>query len=132
MLTSREREVVDAAVAALLRDVPPLGDDTREQVVRDVAVFLAAQIAGMPSTLRVPYRAALAAFDLLPLLRYGRPFHLLENSAQVAWLDLWGERGGLPTRSFVKLLRSCVLFAYFDHPVVVARLEAAARPEAAV
>src|SRR5262249_44240841 len=100
MLTGREREVVRAVVAALAPDFPPLGHDAHERVLDDVATFLASLIAGMATTLRLPYRSALAAFDLLPLLRFGRPFRRLERARQVAWLDLWNERGGVPTRSF--------------------------------
>jgi len=131
MLTAREREVIHQIVVALLPSFPPLDDEARERVTRDAASFLASQIAGMPTSLRLPYRAALAAFDLLPLLRFGRSFPSLERERQVAWLDLWNERGVVPTRSFVKLLRSCALFAYFDHPLVVAQLCAVTRPEVA-
>jgi hypothetical protein len=128
VLTSREREVVQAVVAALLPGFPPLDGAAREQVVRDVAGFLGSQIGAMPATLRAPYRIALAAFGLLPLFRYGRTSTRLDADTRAAWLELWGERGGLPTRSFVKLLRSCALLAYFDHSLVTEKLAAAARP----
>jgi len=131
VLTSREREVVQAVVAALLPGFPPLDGAARERVVRDVAGFLGSQIGAMPATLRGPYRIALAAFGFLPFFRYGRTFTRLDTDARAAWLQLWEEHGGLPTRSFVRVLRSCTLLAYFDHPLVTEQLAASARPGAA-
>jgi hypothetical protein len=123
-LTARERELVRAVVGVLLPDFPILPDDVRGRVEQDVAAFLGAQIAGLPTPLRMPYRLALAALGGLPVLRYGRPFTRLEHEQRVRWLDLWQERGGLATASVLKLLRSCALFAYFDHPLVTEQLEA--------
>ena len=117
--------------AALLPSAPGLAPDARAQVERDVAAFLAGQVASLPTLLRIPYRVALAAFDLLPLVRRRRTFRQLDGVARAAWLDTWTERRGLATRNFVKLLRSCALLAYFDHPLVAAELASATRPGAA-
>ena len=124
-LTTRERELLRAVVTVLLPDYPPLPDDVRGRVEEDVTTFLAAQIAGLATPLRMPYRLALAILDGLPLLRYGRPFTRLEPVQRVRWLDVWQARGGVATASVLKLLRSCALFAYFDHPLVTEQLEAA-------
>jgi hypothetical protein len=111
--------VLHAAVVALAPTVPPLGDAARTRVRGDVAAFVTAQIAHMPVALRLPYRVALAAFNFLAVLRYRRSFCHIEPVAQADWLDRWSERYGFLARNFVKLLRTCTLFAYFDHPLVV-------------
>jgi len=129
-LTTRERELVRAVVTVLLPEYPQLPDDARGRVAEDVAAFLDAQIAGLATPLRLPYRLALAILDGLPLLRYGRPFTRLERAQRERWLDVWQARGGVATASVLKLLRSCALFAYFDHPVVIERLEAGAADRA--
>lgn len=130
-LTRREHEILAAATAVLVPVMPPLAGEARTRVERDVTAFLVAQIAAMPTLLQLPYRGALAAFDLLPLVRYSRLFRRLDGTAGAAWLAAWTARGGLPARNFVKLLRSCALLAYFDHPLVVAALASGRRSEAA-
>lgn len=130
-LTTRERDVIRSATSALLPATPPLAPDVRTQVANDVAGFVASLIVRMPATLRVPYRVALLAFDTLPVVPHRRSFRGLDPATQQAWLRLWSDRGGTATRSFVKLLRSCALFAFFDHPQVIAALGAAGRPGAA-
>ena len=127
MLTRRERKVLHAVVAVLVPNLPPLGDQARAGVLSDVAEFLTSQIARMPVTLRLPYRMTLAVFDLVPVLLYQRSFCRLDPVAQTKWLDGWSTGYGLLAGSFVKLLRNCSLFAYFDHPLVVAQLEASDR-----
>lgn len=96
----------------------------RAAVEDDVARLVATQIAAMPSFLRLPYRCALVGFDLLPLVRWGRTFRGLDGGRRAAWVATWDERGLGPTHAFVKLVRSCSLLAFFDHPRVGAALAA--------
>jgi hypothetical protein len=118
--TSPEAPLVAALVVSLVPARPSLAPDEREAIVADVARLVASQIAALPTFLRLPYRLALLAFDLLPLLRWGRTFRHLDADTQRAWIRLWDEGGVGPTRSFVKLIRSCTLLAWFDHPRVTA------------
>src|SRR5262245_48510590 len=77
----------------------------------------------MPTFLRVPYRIALFAFNWLAVLRYRRPFVALGDELAATYLALWSNRGLGLNRDFVKLIRSCALLAYFDHPATRARLD---------
>jgi hypothetical protein len=132
MLSRREQDVLTGVAACLVPDFPPLDTGAREHVLRDVSAFLVGQVDALPGVLRVPYRCALAAFDVAPVARHRRTFRRLPPAAQAAHLVWWTDAGGLATRNFVKLLRSCTLLAWFDHPLVTGRLlDTPARPEEA-
>ena len=113
-----QEALLAAIVHCLLPPFPELPAAERAAVTADVVTLVGAQIAAMPRFLRLPYRSALAAFDLLCVLRYGRPFRALDESRQRAWLEAWDERGVGATHAMVKLVRSCTLFAWFDDPRV--------------
>ena len=130
-MTKHLREIIVAAVDALGPGFPPLAPDARERVTSDVAGFLVQQIGGIPDPLRLPYHAALVVFDAAAVLHHQRTFRGLDRAARVAHLAWWANVGGLATRTFVKLLRSCTLLAWFDHPLVTERLAAAPRAGAA-
>jgi len=127
MLTRREHEIVAAAADALVPGFPALPPADRARATADVARFLAQQVGAMPVVLRTPYRAALVAFDLAAVVRARRAFRRLETAGRVAHVAWWEDLGGLATRNFVKLLRSCALLAWFDHPLVTAWLGGADR-----
>lgn len=110
--------VVGAMVERLLPDWPALAGPSRDRVAREVAAYVATQIAAAPSFLRLPMRLALHAFALLPLLRDGRTFAALRPARQAAYLALWSDAPVLAMRDLVKLVRSTALLAYFDHPEV--------------
>ena len=116
-------------VQLIVPSYPDLGESERSQVHVAVTDFVASQIDGLPVHLGVPYRWALTAFEWLGVLRFGTRFSDLDPSAQEAYLKLWSEFPIGPPRDFVKLIRSCALLAYFDHPLVVARLPGAPRTE---
>jgi hypothetical protein len=124
---------LSATLAAIVRVIlpahPELDATARSAVESEVTRYVARQIQAMPGFLRLPYRAALLAFDLLPLLRYARPFRALAPAAQAAYLARWNAAPIAAMRDVIKLMRSSALLVYFDHPLVLARLEAA-RPSA--
>jgi hypothetical protein len=120
---------LSATLAAIVRVIlpphPELDAADRNTVEVEVTRYVARQIQSMPGFLRVPYRAALLAFDLLPLLRYARPFRALAPAGQAAYLAQWNEAPIAAMRDVIKLMRSSALLVYYDHPLVIARLEAA-------
>lgn len=119
MSAARPQEaLLTSIVQCVLPPFPALPATDRAAVADDVVGTVGAQIAAMPRFLRIPYRGALSALDLLCVLRYGRPFRLVDEARQRAWIETWDERGIGPTRAVVKLVRSCTLFAWFDHPRV--------------
>lgn len=130
-LSRYESRIVADVVRLILPEYPPLDSSVREEVSVDVTSYVASQIRSMPSFLAHPYRLALLAFDLLPLLRYGRTFHSLPYGRKHAYLAGWSDAPIGVMRDFVKLIRSCALLAYFDHPRVGAELEAERQPRAA-
>jgi hypothetical protein len=131
MIPSRQRHVV-AEIVGLVTPAEFLPDPEARARVRDDATdFVCSQIAAMPSFLRLPYRLALAAFNLLPVLRWARPFSRLPERARTAYLSVWSDGGISLNRDFVKLLRSCALLAYFDHEEVRRQLRNAPRPSLA-
>jgi hypothetical protein len=127
-INSHNAKVIVRVVQLLTPPYPPLDAAVRSAVQRDVALFVNAQIKTMPSFLRLPYRLALLAFDWLPAFAYRRRFVALADDHARAYLALWSERGPSLTRDFVKLMRSCALLAYFDHPQVRGALDAGQVP----
>lgn len=121
---SIEARLLDIA-RPLLPSVPELPPDEARRVEDDLAGDLAAQIARLPAHLAAPFRVALVAFDLLPLLRFGRPYRALPIETQRRVVRAWSNAPIGAFRNFVKLVRSCALYTYLDHPIVTARLERA-------
>jgi hypothetical protein len=124
-LGRRAEATVGAIVACLVPAYPEVDPTVRAGVLADVTRFVGSQIAALPDFLRFPYGAALTAFELLPLLRWGRSFSALDAARRRAWVDLWTDAKIGAMRNFVKLIRGCALLAYYDHPALAASLRAA-------
>lgn len=121
-------KIVFDVVRTILPRYPELDPDASAAVEADVASYVGAQIASMPAFLRLPYQLALLAFAWLPVVRHGRPFGRLSPMARAAYLGAWSDGPIAPLRDVVKLMRSSALLVYFDHPLVVERLEAERPP----
>ena len=121
-LSQSQRQVVAEIVGLVLPERPSLSAPERARVHSAVTGFVASQIEAMPTFLALPYRVTLVAFQLLSTLRYGRRFDGLNEASQAAYLALWSEGPVAPARDFTRLIRSCALLAYFDHPDVRSHL----------
>lgn len=119
---SRISPIVAEIASTLLPDYPHLASDERRGVERDVAAYVAGQIDSMPTFLRLPYRLALVAFDVLSMPLHGRRFRSLPRAARESYASSWNAAPLPPMRDFLKLIRSTALLVYFDHPVVRHRL----------
>jgi hypothetical protein len=131
-LSSTRRRVVAEIVRLTLPAYPELDEQARARVHADVTGFVVSQIEGLPSFLHLPYRLGITTFHLLSLLRYGRRFASLPDAARESYLSFWSDGVMGPTRDFIKLIRSCALLAYFDHPGVRRRLLAEREGKSAV
>ena len=120
----RQPAVLRGILSLIIPAYPDLDAATRASVEDDVTRYVASQIGHMPGFLRLPYQLALLAFDWLAFLRYARPFHGLGIEQQSHYLTHWSEGPFGPMRDFTKLIRSSGLLVYFDHPLVLQRLEA--------
>lgn len=128
-MTGRTR-LLQQIVRALLPSEPELGPQAGRKVEEAVVTFVAAQISSLPHFIRIPYSFALLGFDWLAVARYGRRYARLDELQRRRYLGAW-ERSPLSLcRDFVKLLRSCTLLAYLDHPLVARQLETTAAVEA--
>lgn len=116
-----------AIVTCLAPSFPAVDAPTRQRVLADTSRFVASQIDALPDFLRFPYRCALSGFEWLPLLRWGRRFTSLDDVRQSTYVDFWSEAKLGLMRNFVKLIRSCALLAYYDHPAVQEPLNAQVR-----
>ncbi len=119
-----------AIVALVIPDFPQLEAVVRSRVHDDVCRYVLEQIGSMAGFLAGPYRLAILGFEALPVLRYGKAFHALPRPRQHAYLSRWSAAPLGAMRDFVKLIRSCALLAYFDHPDVrhVLETDHATRP----
>ncbi len=127
-LPARYTRVLSEIVRLLVPSYPKVDPAVKARVHADVTAFVVSQIEAMPSFLRLPYKLALITFNLLPLFWRGRPFVALPAAAQTAYVALWSDGPIGAMRDFVKLIRSCALLAYFDHPEVARRLDAQRMP----
>jgi hypothetical protein len=123
-LSRRQTAVVSAILRVLEPEYPELDEVERASAHGDVTRYVAAQIQGMPTHLRLPYKLALLAFDCLPLLRHLHRFVSLPAASQRDYLALWTDSPIGPMRDFVKLIRSSGLLVYYDHPLLTRRLVA--------
>jgi hypothetical protein len=101
---------------------------TREGMViveEDVMRYLTGQILAMPAYLKVPYVLALHGFNCLSLFRFGLPFTHMRRSQQLRYIRFWSASPIGLMRDFIKLIRSCVLLSYLDHPLVLKEMESA-------
>ena len=122
---SRTRTTVVAGIIEVVAPVyPDLEQSVQIAVHQDVTRYVASQIQSMPSFLRLPYELALTVFNWLALVPYGGRFIHLPRAAQASYLALWSDAPMSVMRDFVKLIRSCAVLAYFDHPLVAERLAA--------
>jgi len=118
-----QRRVLAAVVDLLLPPSPELEAQTRRRVAEDATRFVVVEVESMPKFLRMPYLLAIVAFQWSAMARYARPCSRLASEQRQAYLSLWSHSRVGPLRDFVKLIRSCALLAYFDHPEVRAVLE---------
>ena len=118
------REVLALTVDVLLPSHPHLDPATSQVVRTDVAAFVVSQVNALPSFLKLPYLVAVTAFDLTPIFRKGRPFRRLDADARASALAAWDTSALAPKRNYTKLIRSCALLAYYDHPAVLSALHA--------
>lgn len=107
-----------ALTTTLLPPWPDLPGPLRGEVEADVVDYVRRQIRRMPLFLRLPWTAVLLVFAAGAVVRYGRPFASLSSGRRRAWVSLWAESPLVPMRDFVRMVRSCALLAWFDHPVV--------------
>ncbi|MEW6735059.1 MAG: hypothetical protein AB1489_27460 [Acidobacteriota bacterium] len=118
------RELIAKLVSPLLPEQPVLNTEDRYSVETATINFVVAQIAAMPAFLRLPYQIALHSFNWLALLRYGRPYVRLDLTTRQRYVEMWADSPLGVMRDFVKLIRSCALLQYLDHPIALAQLEA--------
>ncbi len=108
---------------ALIPDEPVLDRDQAVRVEQDVLEFVLAELQAMPLYLWIPYNCALVCFNVLAVCRYGSTFLGLDQERQRAYVQSWTGSGMRLKRDMIRLIRSCVLLSYLDHPLVLARLE---------
>ena len=127
-LSRSHREVIGQTVTVLLPEHPHLNPETRGRVRDDVTAFVASQIDALPPFLNLPYRFALTVFDLAPLLRHRRRFRRLDVNVRAALLADWDMSALAAKRGYVRLIRSCAVLAYYDHPAVLRVLQTDVEP----
>lgn len=102
---------------------PLLTPEEKARVEKKVVSDLAGQILAMPVYLKVPYMMTLHGFNYLSCFRFGLPFTIINQEKQGKYVRLWSRSPIGLMRDFIKLIRSCVLLAYLDHPLVLQELE---------
>jgi hypothetical protein len=117
---------IATVVASLLPAHPRVTESVRATVTASVVEFVVSQVGALPDFLRIPYGLGLLAFEYLPLARWGRPLGHLDAERRAAYIASWSDSPLGAARNFMKLMRSCALLAYYDHPALRSALEAPA------
>lgn len=113
-----------ALTVSLLPPWPALPAVSRREIEAEVIGYVDRQVSRMPLFLRLPYLGVLVIFSWGAAFRYGRPFAQLAARQRQAWVNLWAQSPVVPMRDFVRLVRSCALLAWFDHPTVSVAMRA--------
>ncbi|MFH1029432.1 MAG: hypothetical protein V1791_15645, partial [Pseudomonadota bacterium] len=103
----------------LLPVEPSLSPDIRRSVEQDVVEFVGAQINGMPVYLRWPYKLAIEGFNWMSVRQYGRRYTKLDPVKKKDYVAVWIHSTLSFKRDFIKLIRSCALLRFYDHPLVI-------------
>lgn len=110
---------------ALLPLWPSLEASARDSVARDVVAFVRAELRLAPFHVRVGLAVLAALFSLyVAVATSGRGLGPLADAQRNRLLAGWERLGGNAARSFLRVMRSLTLLAFFDHPAVLAALGA--------
>jgi glycosyltransferase 2 family protein len=119
-----------ALVDALVPHDPEIGDQSR--VVRDVARFVRSELDDLPARLGWLLSTGLTGFRTITVLVKLSRFEALERSARRAWAERWAYGSLSLARQLFRGVRSTALLAYYDHPLVRARMLPKDKPGAKV
>ncbi|MBI3992946.1 MAG: hypothetical protein HY342_06710 [Candidatus Lambdaproteobacteria bacterium] len=112
-------------VASLLPIYPELEPEARAEVQQSVQEFMAAELTLAPWHLRSGlFVLGLACALHCRLCLLGRPLGAVPPERRAAVLARWERLAGNLGRSFLRAVRGMVVLAFYDHPLVLARLGA--------
>jgi hypothetical protein len=114
-----------ALVEALLT---PHGDALDAAALRDVATFVAQELATLPSRLNFMYEAGISTFRFYVRIRYFRSFCGLDLDRRRAAVNSWAFGGVHLLRQLFRPVRSLALLAYYELPAVAHALSPAPAP----
>jgi uncharacterized protein (TIRG00374 family) len=109
---------------ALVESWLPPDDDYAEKsvVVQETARFVDAQLADLPARLAWLHAAGMLGFRWITALAHFRTFCDLDLVRRRRWLESWAFGRWALARQLFRATRTTALVAYYEHPVVVARL----------
>ncbi len=112
-------KLISEIVIALLPEYPKGISEEKSIVENAVIDFVIGQIEALPVYLRFPYKIALYKFNFFSLFVYGRTFLKLGKKRKSNYIKMWSDSPLKQMRDVIKLLRSCALLQYYDHPVIL-------------
>jgi len=96
--------------------------EERRRVVGDTADFVAGEMAALPLRILALFHIGLTGFRLVVRLSHALSFCALPLETRRSIVTAWAYgRIGL-TRQFFRPLRSTALLAFFEHPLIEAKL----------
>ena len=112
------KNILSAVIVSVLPDVLGLNEESGLEVQNDVINFVAGQVESLPRFLFLPYCSLLLIFNYACLLFKGNFFTELVKIEQLNYLRMWSYSKLRFMRDFIKLIRSCSLLRYYDHPLI--------------
>ena len=112
--------LISSISLTLIRDLNiPCDESIKVEVVQSTVK----QISSMPAYLWIAYRAILQTFNLLAIFYFGNIFLNLSAEKRLSYIKLWANSPIKTMRDFIKPIRSCTLYQFFDHPTILEYLE---------
>jgi len=94
----------------------------RNDVVQATARFVDAELADLPARLAWLHDAGMLGFRWITALVHFRTFCNLDLAFRRRWVESWAFSRWALARQLFRATRTTALLAYYEHPVVVARL----------
>lgn len=83
----------------------------------DVAEFVVSQSSAMPDFLHLPMRAATLLFDLWPIVKCGKPYHLLDPGRRRLQRLAWRSSRISAFRDLMRFYESLATLALYSRPL---------------
>lgn len=97
---------------------PEILPEKSDPIINSISRFVTSEIQGMESYLRFPYLILLKIFRFLAIIFYGHTFNKLPFEKKNQYFSRWENSRFNFMRDFIKLFRSLVVLAFYEHSSV--------------
>ncbi len=103
-------------------DFPKAGEHDKERITKEVAAFLQSQLQCLPLVPAILFSSGMMVFRAWVRLRYLKGFVNLPLSTRARIVYDWSWGRSFIKRQLMRVVRSLVLFCYYERPEVKSAL----------